>query len=52
MPDSLKPQIDAVCHYEDWCPADGPGYTIIRFVTCFNTEKSDVDGLLAALPTL
>lgn len=52
VPDSLKPQIDAVCHYEDWCPADGPGYTIIRFVTCFNTEKSDVDGLLAALPTL
>ena len=51
VPDSLKPQIDAVCHYEDWCPADGPGYTI-RFVTCFNTEKSDVDGLLAALPTL
>ena len=52
VPDSLKPQIDAVCHYEDWCPADGPGQTIIRFVTCFNTEKSDVDGLLAALPTL
>ena len=52
VPDSLKPQIDAVCHYEDWCPADGPGYTIIRFVTCFNIEKSDVDGLLAALPTL
>ena len=52
VPDSLKPQIDAVCHYEDWCPADGPGHTIIRFVTCFNTEKSDVDGLLAALPTL
>ena len=25
VPDSLKPQIDAVCHYEDWCPADGPG---------------------------
>ena len=52
VPDSLKPQIDAVCHYEDWCPADGPGYTIIRFVTCFTTEKADVDGLLAALPTL
>ena len=52
VPDSLKPQIAAVCHYEDWCPADGPGHTIIRFVTCFNTEKSDVDGLLAALPTL
>ena len=33
VPDSLKPQIDAVCHYEDWCPADGPGHTIIRFVT-------------------
>ena len=23
VPDSLKPQIDAVCHYEDWCPAAG-----------------------------
>ncbi len=52
VPDAIKPQIDAVCAYEDWCPAEEPGHTVIRFVSCFATEESDVDGLLAALPNL
>ena len=52
VPNSLKPEIDKVCHYEDWCPADEPDHTIIRFVSSFGTEQSDVDGLLAALPNL
>ena len=52
VPDSLKPQIDAVCAYEDWCPDEKLGYTVIRFVSCFQTGEQDVDGLLAALPEL
>lgn len=52
VPDVRKPEIDAVCIYEDWCPAETPGHTVIRFVTCFNTQESDVDGLLSALPSL
>ena len=47
---ALKPQLDAVCDYEDWCPYDG-SHTVVRFVTCFQTSQEDVDGLLAALPT-
>ena len=47
----LKPQLDAVCDYEDWCPYDG-SRTVVRFVTCFQTSQEDVDGLLAALPDL
>lgn len=52
IPDELKPQLDAVCDYEDWCPDEAPGHTVIRFVTCFATRESDVDGLLAAIPDL
>lgn len=48
---ALKPQLDAVCDYEDWCPYDG-SHTVVRFVTCFQTSQEDVDGLLAALPDL
>ena len=48
---ALKPQIDAVCDYEDWCPYDG-SHTVVRFVTCFQTSQEDVDGLLSALPDL
>ena len=48
---ALKPQLDAVCDYEDWCPYDG-SRTVVRFVTCFQTSQEDVDGLLAALPDL
>lgn len=44
---ALKPQLDAVCDYEDWCPYDG-SHTVVRFVTCFQTSQEDVDGLLAA----
>ncbi len=52
VPDSLKPEIEQVCHYETWGPADEPGRSIIRFVSSFGTEESDVDGLLSALPNL
>ena len=52
VPDSIKPRIDAVCAYEDWCPAEEPGHTVIRFVSCFQTGEEDVDGLLSALPEL
>ena len=51
VPNDVKPQIDAVCDYEDWCPYD-ESHTVIRFVTCFQTSQEDVDGLLAALPDL
>lgn len=52
VPDTIKPQIDAVCFCEDWCPAEEVGHTVIRFVSCFQTSQADVDGLLAALPDL
>lgn len=52
VPNHLKPQLEAICYYEEWAPAEKPEHTIIRFVTCFQTQPSDVDGLLAALPPL
>lgn len=52
VPDSLKPAIEQVCHYETWGPADQAGHSIVRFVSSFGTEESDVDGLLSALPNL
>lgn len=48
VPNELKPGIDAVCEYEDWCVYDET-HTVVRFVTCFQTSEADVDGLLAAL---
>ena len=50
-PNDIKPKIDEVCQYEDWCPYDET-HTVVRFVACFHTSKADVDGLLAALPDL
>ena len=47
--DATKAKLDTLCAYEDWCPAQGPGHTVIRFVTCFATASEDVDGFLAAL---
>ena len=47
--DAAKARLDALCAYEDWCPAQEPGYTVVRFVTCFATAPEDVDGFLAAL---
>ncbi len=44
----LKPKLDAICAYEDWCPYDADR-TVVRFVTCFQTSEADVDGFLAAL---
>ena len=46
---AAKARLDAVCAYEEWCPAQEPGHTVIRLVTCFATAPEDVDGLLAAL---
>ena len=46
---AAKARLDAICAYEEWCPAQEPGYTVIRLVTCFATAPEDVDGLLAAL---
>ena len=41
VPNDVKPQIDAVCDYEDWCPYD-ESHTVIRFVTCFQTSQEAV----------
>ena len=46
---AAKARLDAICAYEEWCPAQAPGHTVIRLVTCFATAPEDVDGLLAAL---
>ena len=46
---AAKARLDAICAYEEWCPAQEPGHTVIRLVTCFATAPEDVDGLLAAL---
>ena len=47
--DAAKARLDRLCAYEDWCPAQETGRTVIRFVTCFATAPEDVDGFLAAL---
>ena len=47
--DAVKAKLDTLCAYEDWCPAQESGHTVIRFVTCFATAPEDVDGFLAAL---
>ena len=47
--DAVKARLDTLCAYEGWCPAEEPGRTVIRFVTCFATAPEDVDGFLAAL---
>lgn len=49
VPDSLRPVLDKLCHYEYWSPAETAGHTVIRFVTSFATPVEDVDGLLADL---
>lgn len=48
---ALRPRLEPLCAFEDWEPWDDT-HTVIRFVTCFKTEESDVDGLLAALKKL
>lgn len=47
----LRPKLERVCAFEDWCPYDET-HTVIRFVTCFHTTQEDVDGLLAELKKL
>ena len=47
----LRPKLEAVCAFEDWCPYD-EGHTVIRFVTCFHTTREEVDALLAELKKL
>ena len=47
----LRPKLEAVCAFEDWCPYD-EGHTVIRFVTCFHTTREEVDALLDALKSL
>ena len=48
VPNALKPALDRLCVYEEWCPGPTPDTTVIRFVTCFATTAEDVDGFLAA----
>lgn len=52
IPDSLKPQLDKLCIYEDWSPGQTPGTSVIRFVTCFATTPEDVEGFLSAVSEL
>lgn len=47
----LRPKLEQVCAFEDWCPHDGT-HTVIRFVTCFHTTQEDVDNLLSELKKL
>ena len=50
VPDRVLPELNKICAYEVWGPADLPGRTIIRFVASFATKPSDVDGLLEHFP--
>ena len=52
VPNALKPALDRLCVYEEWCPGPTPDTTVIRFVTCFATTSEDVDGFLAAAAKL
>lgn len=47
----LRPKLEKVCAFEDWCPYDDT-HTVIRFVTCFHTTQEDVDQLLIELKKL
>lgn len=47
----LRPRLEQVCAFEDWCPFDAE-HTVIRFVTCFHTTQEDVDALLSELKKL
>lgn len=51
VPNEMLAKLDNICEYEQWCPYDET-QTVIRFVTCFHTTESDVDGLLNAIETL
>ena len=44
--------LQELCAFEDWCPAQESGLTVIRLVTCFATAPEDVDGFLAAAARL
>ena len=44
--------LQELCAFEDWCPAQESGHTVIRLVTCFATAPEDVDGFLAAAARL
>ena len=50
--DELRARLSEIAIFEDWCAAEAPGHTVIRFVTCFHTTADQVDGLLAAAPNL
>lgn len=49
---SRKSALEALCAFEEWCPADEPGHTVIRLVTCFATAPEEVDGFLSAAARL
>ena len=44
--------LQELCAFEDWCPAQESGHTVIRLVTCFATTPEDVDGFLTAAARL
>lgn len=44
--------LQALCVFEDWCPAQAEGHTVIRLVTSFATTPEDVDGFLTAAARL
>ena len=45
VPKSMKKKLDNICEYEQWCEYDNDN-VVIRFVTCFNTTKEDIEGFL------
>ena len=48
VPNQWLPRLREIAAFEVWGAGDEE-HTIIRFVTCYATQQSDVDGLLAAL---
>lgn len=52
VPNTLLPTLNQLCGYEVWGQADEPEHTIIRLVTSFATQASEVDGFLSQLMAL
>lgn len=51
FPNSYLPTLETLCAFEEWDDADeARTQMVVRFVCCFGTEKSEVEGILAALP--
>lgn len=51
VPKEMKEKLNKICEYEQWCEYDNDN-VVIRFVTCFNTTKDDINNFLEEVKSL